>query len=452
MTFLSGHFAAKLQQPSPEKQAKAQEQKVLLQMEQEAKITLGRSLNGQSVTYDELVKLNTGVVLQRLSAVVITDGTKGFDAGKIYLHEVEDTIQSYQQSGQKLVMTETEVQLLVLLQHLYEDNATQYQERIKRLNTEQRQLLKRLGFIGELIEYNCMNSTQEDHLINVRAQNAHLAHRIYRIGLFLLILLICLYVVHTALNSYTAHAVELINVEVIKPQHTAPKLLGIFCYGMIVLFWCKALIPDFITARLCFVGILLVSLSGYKWFGGDLKWLWHDLGFRKTQAVIDLPPLYCWFVVLSLLIGYGSFLLYPELVDMLRGGRMDFAPVMTEHHPLDNLVAKGNWLLITGVTLLAVIYAPLVEETLDRGLLLIGLIKISSSRYLVTMSLIIGTLITGVLFSIVHPQDWIFWGVIYGASTVMCFLRLRFNSIWPAIIYHAVVNAASIAYVGVLYQ
>jgi membrane protease YdiL (CAAX protease family) len=90
----------------------------------------------------------------------------------------------------------------------------------------------------------------------------------------------------------------------------------------------------------------------------------------------------------------------------------------------------GFWKFI----LVAVIVAPLVEETIFRGLILRGFIK----RYPAHRAIAISAL----LFGIAHLNPWQFWtGIIWGGISGWWFYETR--SLVPCIIGHALLNSAT---------
>lgn len=93
--------------------------------------------------------------------------------------------------------------------------------------------------------------------------------------------------------------------------------------------------------------------------------------------------------------------------------------------------------------ILVVFLAPFVEELLFRGVLL---------RYFIgKYNAVVGTVIVSTLFAIIHgfvinDLVWqIFFTSIYFAlSVIMCWLYIKYKSVWASMVFHSVYNGATI--------
>lgn len=102
------------------------------------------------------------------------------------------------------------------------------------------------------------------------------------------------------------------------------------------------------------------------------------------------------------------------------------------------IVANNNWGVFEylEIFILLVIVAPIVEEIVFRGYLF--------GRLRTFMGFWVSALFASVLFGFLHGQ----WNVAVDVailSLVMCYLRERFQSIWPGAMIHAIKNG--LAYV-----
>jgi len=84
-----------------------------------------------------------------------------------------------------------------------------------------------------------------------------------------------------------------------------------------------------------------------------------------------------------------------------------------------------------------VIFAPIIEEVLLRGVLLQSL-----QRH---MNTILATLTVSLLFTLLH-DSYEQWATLFIASTIYCWLTLRYKSILPSIIAHILNNAFTFVY------
>ncbi len=85
-----------------------------------------------------------------------------------------------------------------------------------------------------------------------------------------------------------------------------------------------------------------------------------------------------------------------------------------------------------GMVALAVIWAPLVEETMFRGLLFPGLASLS--RW------IVGALVSAFVFAVIHPQGWAGVPAIMAIALTMSALRLTRGSLIAPMTAHALNN------------
>ena len=100
-------------------------------------------------------------------------------------------------------------------------------------------------------------------------------------------------------------------------------------------------------------------------------------------------------------------------------------------HPIVDELAQpgwGRW----GIVALAVIWAPLTEETMFRGLLFPGLS--SMSRWWA------GAIVSAFVFAVIHPQGWAGVPPIMAIALTMSSLRLVRGSIIAPMTAHAVNN------------
>lgn len=436
-------------------QASADAHTILIHMEEEAKLILNEFLKGEPVPFEKIEALNTGVPLQRFCSVVIAEAAGGTDIGFQQYKRVVDAIERHKktEAGQHFVLNSFEEKFFKLLSKLYKKEADpkHYKHVILDRDASEITLSVELGFIGKLLEFR-MGDLYLNRLIGP-IKMASAVHLGYRTAFFLLIIAVVILALVTAYYSQYRTVEKTIRRQPETIRHVGRTYLTVFCWCMAVFFLSKFLINDQIGYRLVFLAggglVLLVFRNELNHSGQSI---WTEIGYQKSLDHGHVPRSYCAFVVVSVLVGYGSYWFYPEIVSALRGGEMDFSPVMTRHHPTDNILAIAPIEMIIGVFILVAIYAPFAEETLDRGFLFQGLCKLLYARVSHQMALILATLITGVIFSILHPQDWIVWGAIYAASTVMCFLTVKYRSLWPAIGYHATVNMVSFLYGMFMYS
>ncbi len=102
----------------------------------------------------------------------------------------------------------------------------------------------------------------------------------------------------------------------------------------------------------------------------------------------------------------------------------------------DDLVPPALWHKVL-LTVALVVLAPLGEELVFRGLLLRGLVR--------RMSFPIAAVISGVVFSVAHPQYWTLWPLLIGISLFGIVAAFVYRTMgYPAnVMMHAVFNGVA---------
>ncbi len=143
------------------------------------------------------------------------------------------------------------------------------------------------------------------------------------------------------------------------------------------------------------------------------------INFRRTSAWLILAGMAVHLLLSLLLVGMTYFLPLP------------LPPI----NPIKQLMEQG--LLETILVALAVVLmAPLLEETLFRGLLQGSL----RSRFSFPLTVVLVSLIFAILHILSFGLYWPAIIVIFVASLILCYLRERHKSLWSPIFFHAGFN------------
>lgn len=101
----------------------------------------------------------------------------------------------------------------------------------------------------------------------------------------------------------------------------------------------------------------------------------------------------------------------------------------------DVVAADAPWLMLMGVVLMA----PLAEELLFRGFLISGLRKSFLGDYG-------AILLSALLWTMIHVQyEFIYLIGLFALGVLLGLSRIATNSVWPALIAHALNNAIAMA-------
>lgn len=151
------------------------------------------------------------------------------------------------------------------------------------------------------------------------------------------------------------------------------------------------------------------------------------IGFKRSKSsfenVFPLKPFSKQIFFPSLVIIIGMEIILSEidnLFSMVLPPPESFIQIFTDllKNPFDTV-------------LLAVILAPLIEETLCRGLVLHGFLKNYSEKKAVFIS--------ALLFGFAHLNPWQFIGA-FAYGVIFAWLYIKTKSLWPCYISHAVAN------------
>jgi membrane protease YdiL (CAAX protease family) len=108
-------------------------------------------------------------------------------------------------------------------------------------------------------------------------------------------------------------------------------------------------------------------------------------------------------------------------------------------HPVIQELAGPSWWPKIQVLIVAAVAAPIVEETMFRGVLYRHLRDASrgASRL---VSVLLSATISGFVFAIIHPQGWIAVPVLMSLAYAFCLVREWRGTLIPAMVVHGISN------------
>jgi membrane protease YdiL (CAAX protease family) len=192
------------------------------------------------------------------------------------------------------------------------------------------------------------------------------------------------------------------------------------------------------------ISLMLLSLVVLAWprlRGVDWPTIRHDIGWHWGRGALAE-------------LGAGA-MTYAMALPILAVGLMFTAVLMAiqQHsasetpgpsHPVQELIASGGWWTGALVMLIGVVVAPIVEETVFRGLLYRHL-REATGRLGFALSMTLGAIVTSVLFAAVHPQGWTFIPVLSSLAVAFCIGREWRGSLAPCIVAHGLNNAVMLS-------
>jgi membrane protease YdiL (CAAX protease family) len=195
-----------------------------------------------------------------------------------------------------------------------------------------------------------------------------------------------------------------------------------------------------------------LSLSALYWArfrGVSMEQLKADIGWNTGSGFIkEIAHGVLGYAMMLPLLGIGMVLtmILMLLQQFFTGGSESdpFAGTGGGAHPIIVDIANGGWQLRILLFTLAAVAAPIVEETMFRGVLYRQL-RTSSNLFDHAISIIGSVLIVSFLFAAIHPQGWIAIPALMGIAIGMNLMREWRGSILPSMVVHGLSNGLVIS-------
>jgi membrane protease YdiL (CAAX protease family) len=384
---------------------------------------------------------------ERLRFVVLAGEFKGPDEARQQLRQLNERYR--QQCG---APPDEDARTAQLLDHLYRLRQQQ-PSALSSLPAEERQELRqRLGWFGEL----ALTPADDSDAAERAAVLAPAYRTVYALvsggvgmlglallGLVLLVTLFVLWFLHRlpgGLTTGVPHGgiyAETFAVYML-------VFLGLSAAGHYGIQWSGLKHGTIALSGLAALGSLgaLVwpMLRGVPW-----RQVRRDIGWIKGRRPW-LEPLFgvgCYALSLPLLfIALGIVLLLTRLRDQLGWGPEEFGPSNAPAHPIVLWVSNAGWWVWLEVLFVAAVVAPLVEETMFRGVLYRHL-REASSRLRSASSVFVSVLITSFLFAVIHPQGVLAVPALMALALAFALMREWRVTLIPAMVAHSVNNTVA---------
>lgn len=167
------------------------------------------------------------------------------------------------------------------------------------------------------------------------------------------------------------------------------------------------------------------------WTAGRRPWLEPLFGVGGYALALSMMP----FALIATMIA-------TTLRDQLGGGPSEFGPSNAPGHPIVFAVAQGGWWVWLQVFFVACVVAPLVEETMFRGVLYRHL-REASSRRRPAVGVLVSALVVSFVFAVIHPQGLLAVPPLMSLAMAFALMREWRVSLLPAMIAHGLNNAVA---------
>jgi membrane protease YdiL (CAAX protease family) len=389
--------------------------------------------------------LNTGPVQDRLVFIVLAGELSGPDEALDQIRRLRELM-----ADEKVTPTADEAAVLDALTRLYMASSGKHVEPPV-LSEKDRDLLRNeLGWCGELAlaPKDGEDTAARDALLKTARRTAAAVLGIFAVAVLLgflgLVALIVLGVFfllgafREAMPPPTAHAG-------VYAEAFAVYMVVFLVLSLLARFVLPADGPELLVSG---AGMLLSLAAGLAWP------VLRGIPWRQVREEVGLTlgrkP------VLEPVIGLGGYALaIPTfgigiivtlvLFQLQRSWQVGdhpekyFDPVEQPSHPIVEWVAGSNLWLVVQIAILACVLAPLVEETMFRGVLYCQL-RVATARWGRLLSFLASALIVSVLFAAVHPQGIVFIPALAGLAFGLNILREWRGTLLPSMMVHGIHN------------
>jgi membrane protease YdiL (CAAX protease family) len=181
-------------------------------------------------------------------------------------------------------------------------------------------------------------------------------------------------------------------------------------------------------------------LRGIPWHQVRRDVGWH---FDRWPGLSLILGPGCYAMALPMLVfGAVLYLTLTKLRDWLGFGPDEFGPSNAPGHPIVFWVSQAGWWVWLEVLFVASFVAPIVEETMFRGVLYRHL-RAASSRWRPALSFLFSALVVSFLFAVIHPQGFLAVPMLMALAIAFTLMREWRGTLLPSMIAHGINNAVA---------
>jgi membrane protease YdiL (CAAX protease family) len=167
------------------------------------------------------------------------------------------------------------------------------------------------------------------------------------------------------------------------------------------------------------------------WHTGRRPWLEPFLGAGCYATALPM-----------LILGAVLFFILTKLRDLLGRGPDEFGPTNAPGHPIVFWVGSAGWWVWLEVLFVASVVAPIVEETMFRGLLY-RYLREASFGLRPALSVCFSALVVSFLFAVIHPQGVLAVPMLMALALAFSLMREWRGTLIPPMIAHGINNAVA---------
>ncbi|HTU20409.1 MAG TPA: CPBP family intramembrane glutamic endopeptidase [Gemmataceae bacterium] len=409
---------------------------------------LGSKKSAREQLYEEAQKnLNRGTYPQRLRFVVLAGELKGPNESREQLQEIDQKYRFH--CGNPSPEDEATARLL---DHLYAVRAEDANAVASLPEDEQQKLRQRLDWFGDLA---LAPRDGDDQVAReaVLAQAVRTVWALLGVGIFMLALFLIglVFLVTLGVLYFLGHLQS--GLKPGSPHH------GIYA-------------ETFALYMLLYLGLSLAARSAIRWLTlekgtlalsglaalGSLAALgwpvlrgipWRqvrqDIGWHADRRPKLAPLLGAGSYALALpmlVLGGILFFILTTMRDRLGWGPDEFGPSNAPGHPIVFWVSRAGWWIWLEVLFVASVVAPIVEETMFRGVLYRHL-RAASSRWWPALSVLFSAVVASFVFAVIHPQGFLAVPLLMALALAFTLIREWRGTLLPSMIAHGINNAVA---------
>lgn len=129
----------------------------------------------------------------------------------------------------------------------------------------------------------------------------------------------------------------------------------------------------------------------------------------------------------------------------------DKEPVAPPYHPIAEGIGQADWWQLLQLVFLASVVAPIVEETVFRGLLYRHL-REATGKWAAVGSMLVSATVVSFLFAVIHPQGWLGIPVLMSIAYGLTIAREWRGTLLPAMIAHGLNNFIALLVSSLLFR
>jgi membrane protease YdiL (CAAX protease family) len=410
-----------------------------------------RFLHGKKSGREQLYKqakssLDRGTYPQRLRFIVLAGELKGPDEARAQLREIG---RKYREHCGEPPAENTET--AHILDHLYATRAKAPKEAAVLPESERQELRQQLDWFGDLA-LNPPGSVAAARAAVLapayRTVWALLGAGVFMLGLGLagLVLLATLVVLYFLNRLRGGLAPPLPHHGVYAETFALYMMLflGLSIAAHYVLDWFSIQHRSLTLSGLAALGSLAALgwpvLRGVPW-----QQVRRDIGWHadRRPGLEPLLGLGGYALALPMLVlGVVLYLLLTKLRDRFGWGPDEFGPSNAPGHPIVFWVGQAGWWVWLEVLFVASVIAPVVEETMFRGVLYRHL-RSASGAWRPVSSVVFSAVVVSFLFAVIHPQGFLAVPVLMALAFAFALMREWRSTLLPSMIAHGINNAVA---------